>query len=94
LGTKIPKNFSSRVEIKRPDTGEDREVLIYMNNPLRYSGETYYQASFFPDDSGTILQVVRNPSWLTPYVACVMVAAGLLIQFLSHLVGFAKKRIA
>ena len=40
------------------------------------------------------LQVVRNPSWLTPYVACVMVAAGLVIQFLSHLVGFAKKRTA
>jgi hypothetical protein len=94
LGTKIPKNFSSRVEIKRPGTGEDREVLIYMNNPLRYAGETYYQASFFPDDSGTVLQVVRNPSWLTPYVACVMVAGGLVIQFLSHLVGFAKKRTA
>jgi hypothetical protein len=94
LGTDIPKNFSSRVEINRPDTGENREVLIYMNNPLRYAGETYYQASFFPDDSGTVLQVVRNPSWLTPYVACVMVAAGLVIQFLSHLVGFAKKRTA
>jgi hypothetical protein len=94
LGTDIPKNFSSRVQINRPDTGENREVLIYMNNPLRYAGETYYQASFFPDDSGTVLQVVRNPGWLTPYVACVMVAAGLVIQFLSHLVGFAKKRTA
>jgi hypothetical protein len=94
LGTKIPKNFSSRIKLKRPETGEDREVLIYMNNPLRYAGETYYQASFFPDDSGTILQVVRNPSWLTPYVACVMVGTGLVVQFLSHLIGFAKKRRA
>ena len=24
--------------------GEKREVLIYMNSPLRYAGETYYQA--------------------------------------------------
>ena len=94
LGTGIPKNFSSRVEIKRPDTREDREALIYMNNPLRYAGETYYQASWLPNDSGTVLQVVRNPGWLTPYVACVMVATGLIIQFLSHLVGFAKKRTA
>lgn len=94
LGTKIPKNFSSRVEINRPATGEDREVLIYMNNPLRYAGETYYQAAWLPNDSGTVLQVVRNPSWLTPYLACVMVATGLVIQFLSHLVGFAKKRTA
>lgn len=91
-GTEIPKNFSSRVRLQRPDTGENREVLIYMNNPLRYSGETFYQASFDPDNQGTVLQVVHNPSWLTPYFSCVLVAAGLTIQFLSHLVGFARKR--
>lgn len=93
-GTVVPKNFASRVQVARPDTGENREVLIYMNNPLRYAGETYYQAGFEPNDTGTILQVVRNPGWLTPYVACTLVGAGLLVQFLSHLVGFAKKRTA
>ncbi len=91
-GTEIPKNFSSRVRLRRPATGEDREVLIYMNNPLRYEGETYYQASFDTDDQGTVLQVVRNPSWLTPYFSCVLVGVGLFIQFTSHLVTFAKKR--
>ncbi len=91
-GTEIPKNFSSRVRLQRPDTGEDREVLIYMNNPLRYAGETFYQASFDKDDQGTVLQVVRNPSWLTPYFACVMVAAGMTLQFMAHLVRFASKR--
>ncbi|MCU0783296.1 MAG: cytochrome c biogenesis protein ResB [Verrucomicrobia bacterium] len=91
-GTDIPKNFSSRVRLQRPDTGENREVLIYMNNPLRYGGETYYQASFDRDDQGTVLQVVRNPSWLTPYFSCVLVAAGLTVQFLTHLFDFARKR--
>lgn len=91
-GTDVAKNFSSRVRLIRPDTGEDREILIRMNTPLRYKGETYYQASFDPDNQGTILQVVRNPGWLTPYLACVMVAAGLVTQFLSHLIGFATKR--
>jgi hypothetical protein len=93
-GTEIPKNFSSRVRLHRPDTGEEREVLIYMNNPLRYAGEAYYQASFDKDDRGTVLQVVRNPSWLTPYLACVLVGVGLTIQFVTHLVGFARKRRA
>jgi ResB-like family protein len=91
-GTEIPKNYSSRVRLHRPETGEEREVLIYMNNPLRYWGETYYQASFDPDDQGTVLQVVRNPGWLTPYLACVLVAGGLAWQFLSHLLAFAGKR--
>jgi hypothetical protein len=93
-GTDIPKNFSSRVRLINENTREDREVLIYMNNPLRYSGETYYQGSFEPGDTVSILQVVRNPSWLTPYISCAMVAAGLLVQFLSHLITFAKKRTA
>jgi len=95
-GTDIPKNFSSRIQLMRPDTGENREVLIYMNSPLRYAGETYYQGGFDPraNDTVTILQVVRNPSWLTPYIACSLVAIGLLYQFLSHLIAFAKKRSA
>jgi len=93
-GTDIPKNFSSRVRLQNRATGEDREVRIFMNNPLRYAGETFYQASFDPDDHGSVLQVVHNPSWLTPYLACVLVAVGLTIQFLSHLIPFLKRRLA
>jgi hypothetical protein len=91
-GTDIPKNFSSRVLLQRPATGEKREVLIYMNNPLRYAGETYYQSGFDPDNHGTILQVVHNPSWLTPYFSCVLVGVGLVVQFAIHLLGFTRKR--
>jgi len=96
-GTEKPKNFSSRVRLRRPDANEDREVLIYMNNPLRFNGETYYQAGFDPNNDKlmnkvTILQVVRNPSWLTPYFSCGLVALGLIVQFMSHLIGFARKR--
>jgi len=93
LGTEVPRNFSSLVQLKNPQTGEDREVKIYMNNPLRYEGNTYYQASFDPRDPRvTVLQVVRNPGWLTPYFACVLVGVGLVIQFMMHLVEFATKR--
>ena len=92
-GTEIPKNFASRVRVQTPATGEDREVLIYMNNPLRYGGETFYQSGFDENDpTVTILQVVRNPTWLTPYLACTVAGAGLLVQFLTHLIGFAKRK--
>ncbi|MDB6029201.1 MAG: hypothetical protein JWM68_5424 [Verrucomicrobiales bacterium] len=91
-GTDIPKNFASRVHLNNPSRGEDRDVLIYMNNPLRYGGETYYQASFERGDVVTILQVVNNPAAATPYVSCFLVGFGLIIQFLIHLVGFARKR--
>ena len=65
----------------------------YPSNPLRYGGETFYQADWdHEDEKGTILQVVHNPSWLTPYFSCVLVGGGLVIQFMSHLIGFARKR--
>ncbi len=91
-GTEIPKNFSSRVRLEHPAAGENREVLISMNNPLRYDGETYYQSSYDRDNQGTILQVVRNPSWLTPYLACILVGIGMTIQFGVHLYRFAKRK--
>jgi cytochrome c biogenesis protein ResB len=96
-GTDIPKNFQSRVRVANPAAGESREVDIYMNNPLRYGGVTFYQYQMGRDEAdrnrGTsVLQVVRNPSWLTPYVGCVLVGGGLTVQFLMHLLGFLKKR--
>jgi len=40
----------------------------------------------------TILQVVRNPGWLTPYLGCIVVSLGLIIQFVQHLVGLCGDR--
>lgn len=91
-GTEIPKNFSSRIRLNTPDGRDDREVLIYMNNPLRYAGLTFYQAGFDNNDTTSILQVVRNPSWLLPYLACTLMTLGLLLQFGLHLGGFIRQR--
>jgi hypothetical protein len=94
LGTDTPRNFSSLVRLVDTAQNEDREVLIYMNNPLRYRGETFYQASFKQGDRGTVLQIVRNPGWLLPYVACTLGALGMLIHFGMHLTRFLNRRRA
>ena len=80
VGTEIPSNFSSEVRLIDKTRSEDRTVLIYMNHPLRYRGETFYQSGYF-GETRTILQVVRNPGWLMPYVACSLVALGLSVHF-------------
>jgi len=101
-GTEIPKDFRSRIQLRNSQTGENREMEISMNHPLRYAGLTFYQ---YQMDAGTaaheagraqssVLQVVHNPSWLTPYVGCGLVALGLITQFMFHLVGFLSKRKA
>lgn len=80
-GTDIPKNFSSLVTLENKAKGERREVLIYMNQPLRYDGKAFYQASFGKGDTLSILQVVENPGWLLPYISCVLVTLGLIVHF-------------
>ena len=93
----IPKDFRSRVLIENPQTHEDREVEISMNNPLRYQGLAFFQYQMSKDEfdrapGSSTLQVVRNPSWLAPYIGCIVVAVGMCWQFLHHLVGFLNKR--
>jgi len=99
-GSEIPKDYRSRVRINNPEKLEKREVEIYMNSPLRYSGLTFYQyqmtAGQIAQQAGvatsSTFQVVRNPAWLTPYAGCAIVAAGLVFQFMIHLVGFISRR--
>ena len=94
-GTEKARNFSSLVIVRDRASGAEREVNIWMNHPLRYEGKTYFQASFDPENAkATVLQVVRNPGWVTPYISCAMVGMGMLIQFLTHLFSFNKKRKA
>ncbi len=91
-GTDIPKNFSSLVQVVNPSRNESREVLIYMNQPLRYEGKTFYQASFGKNDTLSVLSVVENPGWLLPYVSCVLVSIGLLVHFAIVLRRSLKRR--
>lgn len=85
VGTETPRNFSSHIRLLDPERGVDREVTISMNHPLRYSGDTLYQAAYLSDNSGTVLQVVRNPGWTIPYISCVLVTAGMLVHFVIRL---------
>ncbi len=87
--TNTPKNFSSDVQLIDPAHGVDRKIHIWMNNPLRYAGDTFYQASYregTPEIS--TLQVVENTGWMIPYVGCMIVAVGMLAHFSLTLTRF------
>jgi hypothetical protein len=92
-GTDTPKDFSSHVRLTDTDHGVERDVRIWMNNPLRYRGDTLYQADWDKStEAGTVLQVVTNVGWMVPYLGCMIVAVGLLGQFGLHLWGFLSRR--
>ena len=82
-GTDIAKSYESLVTIT---TGSlERQVRIYMNNPLRYKDYTVYQASYDTDSTGkqySTLAVVKNFARVLPYIACFAVFFGLALHFL------------
>jgi len=95
-GTSMTRNYQSSVLVQ-PNAGTAFDAEIYMNHPLRIDGLTHYQHQLGPAAARssklfTQLAVVQNPGWLTPYFGCLVVACGMLYQFLSHLVGFVGKR--
>ncbi|MDE0767986.1 MAG: cytochrome c biogenesis protein ResB [Opitutaceae bacterium] len=93
LGTNIPMNYSSMIELTNQERGEKREFLIYMNHPLRYNGLTFFQSSFTPDELTTILQVVSNPGRYLPYISCILIFVGLTVQFGTGLITFIGRRL-
>jgi len=93
-GTEIPKNFASRIRLKDEAGQVDREVVIYMNNPLRHGGLTFYQYQMNAASKMSAFQVVHNPGWVLPYIACIVMGIGLTWQFSYSLLGFIRKRTA
>ena len=97
-GTEMPKDFRSYVRVQDPAANQERKVEIFMNAPMYYGGETFYQSGVTTDRSrggdpiGTVLQVVRNPGWVLPYASCAIVGFGLLIHFGYTLYRFLERR--
>ncbi|MEM1062049.1 MAG: cytochrome c biogenesis protein ResB, partial [Planctomycetota bacterium] len=94
VGTSTPRDYSSFIRLLDGETGVDRDVRVWMNNPLRYSGRTFYQSSYIEAapaagrSEGTVLQVVTNEGWMLPYVSCMVVAVGMVAQFVVTLLRF------
>jgi len=96
-GSDKPKEFYSKIVLKDPSRGEKREITISMNDPLRYHGETFFQSSMVPPQTRagpwmTGLQVVENPGWLMPYLACALVTIGMIVHFGLKLNAFLEQQ--
>lgn len=95
--TAIPKDYSSYITIKDLEGNVLQEGRVWMNSPLRFRGETFYQSSYIPRERSsygveqTVLQVVTNAGWLIPYVSCVLVGLGMLFHFGGTFARFAMR---
>jgi ResB-like family len=87
-GTMKPSKFISKVT--RIENGSEAKATIQMNEPMRYEGLTFFQASY-DQSTGTmasIFEVVRNPADKWPEYSLYIVTLGMLITFLTRFIGF------
>jgi hypothetical protein len=87
-GTMKPSKFISKVT--RIENGGEVKATIQMNEPMRYEGLTFFQASY--DQSGgvmaSVFEVVSNPADKWPEYSLYVVAFGMLVTFLTLFIQF------
>jgi len=90
-GTSRPAKFVS--DIRRVENGQESKVRIQMNEPMRYEGLTFFQASYGPPGAGpgdrmySVFEVVKNPADKWPEYSLYVVSFGMLVTFLTKLGG-------
>jgi hypothetical protein len=89
-GTSRPAKFIS--DIRRIENGQEAKVRIEMNEPMRYQGLTFFQASYGPPDAKpgekmfSVFEVVKNPADKWPEYSIYIVTFGMLVTFLTKLI--------
>ena len=95
-GTETPRWFSSDFLLNDRLSETQSDQRVFMNNPLRYAGETFYQTGYDTDPTTgkemSTLQIVKNKGWMIPYVCCMFVVVGLIAQFGMSLLSFLEKK--
>jgi len=94
-GTETPRRFASDVTLK--EGASSFPFNISMNQPLRHAGLTFFQSNFGSTKDGkdlSVLQVVRNPGWLIPYISVALMSLGLVWHFGVSLLRFLRGRNA
>ncbi len=78
-GSSSPSSYDSHIVIH--SGGESREEHIYMNNTLDVMGYRLFQASYHPDEKGTVLIVNADVAGrVITYVGYCLLALGLVIS--------------
>lgn len=87
-GTQKAKTYSSEVEIVPPTGALPVAGLIEMNEPLKYAGYTFYQASFNQDEktgepTASVLSVNLDPGRWIKYLGSLVLSLGIVWLFVQ-----------
>ncbi len=80
-GTEMAKSYETQFDVIEKD--HEWPAHTAMNDPLRYQGYTFYQASVLTLPNGeqaSVLNAVKDIGWLFPYAATALISIGLLLN--------------
>lgn len=77
-GSDMPSSYASEVTVIDKKNEVEHEQRIFMNNFMDYGGYRFFQSSYFPDGSGTVLSVNYDvPGTIVTYIAYLLMGIGM-----------------
>ena len=83
-GSEMASSYASEVTLNDTVKGYSRDQRIFMNNVMDYDGYRFFQSSYYPDESGTILSV--NYDWWgtnVSYLGYLLMSIGMIMSLFS-----------
>ena len=79
-GSMSPSSYASEVTVIEQD-GKTYDYRIFMNRTLSEGNFLFFQSSYFPDETGTVLSVNNDPGKWPTYLGYFLLTLGLLLNF-------------
>ena len=79
-GSMAPSSYASEVTVIK-ENGKTYDYRIFMNRTMNEGNFLFFQSSYFPDESGTILSVNNDPGKWPTYFGYFLLTLGLLLNF-------------
>ena len=87
-GSMAPSSYASEVTVIKDDKTYD--YRIFMNRTLNEGNFLFFQSSYFPDESGTVLSVNNDPGKWPTYLGYFLLTLGLFLNFFDKKSRFRK----
>ncbi len=87
-GSMAPSSYASEITVIKDEKTYD--YRIFMNRTLSEGNYLFFQSSYFPDESGTVLSVNNDPGKWPTYLGYFLLTLGLFLNFFDKNSRFMK----
>ncbi|MGK0256123.1 MAG: cytochrome c-type biogenesis protein CcsB [Arcobacteraceae bacterium] len=89
-GSKSPSSYASEITLIDEVNDVKFDYRIFMNSTLQYGGFQFFQSSYDPDETGTVLSVNNDPGTIPTYLGYFLLTLGLLMNMFDKKSRFSK----